>query len=260
MAHQNRVLEYGAMFAQNVGATSTSGASTASSAASAVDAAIARAHALLLASQEPDGHWVGELEADSSISSEYIVCGHLMDRVDREREAKIVAYLRSRQLPDGGWSLYEGGARRSIRPIKAYFAMKVAGVSAEDAAMARARDLIRERGGPGRGECLHQDHPRPVRRVRLVRASRPCRSRSCSCPAVSYFNLLRGVLLVARRHRAPPRAHGRQARPSPARGSPARRALGGAPRGDQPALPPSPGRSRRGRSCGRTSSSEWTMP
>ena len=148
MAHQNRVLEYGAMFAQNVGATSTSGASTASSAASAVDAAIARAHALLLASQEPDGHWVGELEADSTISSEYILCGHLMDRVDREREAKIVAYLRGRQLPDGGWSLYEGGPADLSASIKAYFAMKVAGVSAEDAAMARARGLIRERGGP----------------------------------------------------------------------------------------------------------------
>ena len=76
---------------------------------SEVDAAIERAQAALLASQAPDGHWVGELEADSTITSEYLLFCHLLDRVDREREAKMVKYLRERQLPDGGWSLYEGG-------------------------------------------------------------------------------------------------------------------------------------------------------
>jgi squalene-hopene/tetraprenyl-beta-curcumene cyclase len=135
------------MFAQKVGTASTSRASTAAP-PSSVDAAIERAHALLLATQEPDGHWVGELEADSTITCEYLLFGHLLERVDREREAKIVAYLRGRQLADGGWSLYEGGPANLSATIKAYFAMKVAGVSPHDAAMARARALIHSRGGP----------------------------------------------------------------------------------------------------------------
>jgi squalene-hopene/tetraprenyl-beta-curcumene cyclase len=134
------------VFAQKLG---SAGASHVSSAAppTAVDAAIERAHALLLKTQAPDGHWVGELEADSTISSEYLLFGHLIDRVDREREAKIVAYLRGRQLADGGWSLYEGGPANLSATIKAYFAMKAAGVSPDDPAMAGARALILARGG-----------------------------------------------------------------------------------------------------------------
>src|SRR5215831_19020834 len=138
------------MFAQKQGAMSVSEASSPAPAASdavLVDAAIARAHRLLLRTQEPDGHWVGELEADSTISSEYLLFSHLLDRVDREREAKIVAYLRERQLADGGWSLYEGGPHNLSSSIKAYFAMKAAGVSSDDPAMARARALILAEGG-----------------------------------------------------------------------------------------------------------------
>ncbi|HET8577097.1 MAG TPA: squalene--hopene cyclase [Methylomirabilota bacterium] len=114
----------------------------------AVDSAIERAQQFLLSSQAPDGHWVGELEADSTISSEYLLFCHLSDRVDRERERKIVTYLRAGQLPDGGWSLYEGGPSNLSATIKAYFAMKVAGASPDDPAMTAARVLIRERGGP----------------------------------------------------------------------------------------------------------------
>ena len=92
---------------------------------------------------------MGELEADSTISSEYILFGHLLDRVDREREAKIVTYLRGRQLPDGGWSLYEGGPANLSATIKAYFAMKVAGVSAGGPGHGRAPAASSaERGGP----------------------------------------------------------------------------------------------------------------
>ena len=52
--------------------------------AARLEAVIARAHEHLIASQAPDGHWVGELEADSTISSEYLLFCHLVDRVDRE--------------------------------------------------------------------------------------------------------------------------------------------------------------------------------
>ncbi len=115
---------------------------------SEVDHAISRARDVLLATQAPDGHWVGEAEANSTITSEYLLLCHLLDRVDREREAKMVRYLRERQLADGGYSLYDGGSANLSATIKAYFAMKVAGVSVDDPAMAAARALILERGGP----------------------------------------------------------------------------------------------------------------
>jgi squalene-hopene/tetraprenyl-beta-curcumene cyclase len=119
-----------------------------------LDAAIARAQAHLLRIQAPDGHWVGELEADSAITAEYMLLTHLIDAVDPEREAKAVRYLRGRQLPDGGWNLFEAGAANLSATIKAYFAMKMAGVPVNDPAMARARARIRALGGPTRANVF----------------------------------------------------------------------------------------------------------
>ncbi len=115
---------------------------------SAVNAAIERARAYVLRTQAGDGHWVGELEADSTITSEYLLFCHLLDRVDRERQAKMVAYLRRQQSSGGGWSLFEGGPANLSATVKAYFALKLAGVPVDDPAMVSARRLIRESGGP----------------------------------------------------------------------------------------------------------------
>src|SRR5512132_3178743 len=109
---------------------------------SEIGAAIERAQSALLASQAPDGHWVGELEANTTITSEYVLFCHLTDRVDRERERKMVSYLRRQQLPDGGFSLYQRGPANVSATIKAYFAMKVAGVSHDDPALVEARARI----------------------------------------------------------------------------------------------------------------------
>jgi squalene-hopene/tetraprenyl-beta-curcumene cyclase len=113
-----------------------------------LDDAIERAQQALLDLQAPDGHWVGEAEANTTITSEYLLFCHLIERVDREREAKMVHYLRGQQLADGGFALYEGGPANLSATIKAYFAMKVAGVPADDPAMARARAVVTRAGGP----------------------------------------------------------------------------------------------------------------
>lgn len=113
-----------------------------------VDRAIQKAQAFLLSTQAPDGYWVGELEADSTITSEYLLLCHLLERVDRERERKAVRYLRAEQLPDGGWSLYKGGPADLSATLKAYLALKLAGLPPEDPSMAAARALIRGAGGP----------------------------------------------------------------------------------------------------------------
>jgi squalene-hopene/tetraprenyl-beta-curcumene cyclase len=113
-----------------------------------LDAAISRAQSHLLSLQAPDGHWVGELEAPPEITAEYLLLGHLLDRVTRERERKAVRYLRRRQRADGGFNLFEEGPTNLSVTIKVYFAMKMARVPVDDPAMVRARERIREMGGP----------------------------------------------------------------------------------------------------------------
>ena len=113
-----------------------------------LDSAVERAQTYLIRSQAPDGHWLGECEGDRAITSEYLLFCRLIDRVDRERERKMVRFLLDHQLPDGGWSLYDGGPSNLSATIKAYLAMKIAGEHPDSTPMQRARALIRQLGGP----------------------------------------------------------------------------------------------------------------
>ncbi|HEY3180570.1 MAG TPA: squalene--hopene cyclase [Casimicrobiaceae bacterium] len=117
---------------------------------SPLDRAIENAAAALLQQQKRDGHWVFELEADTTISAEYILLRHYLGEPDVELEAKIAAYLRRLQGPHGGWSLFPGGALNISASVKAYFALKMIGDSPESPHLRRAREAIRAHGGAGR--------------------------------------------------------------------------------------------------------------
>ena len=74
--------------------------------------------------QDPTGFWVAELEADSTLTSEYIMLRYLLGKVDKTKQRKAAAYLLDTQLPDGGWNLYHGGSSHLSTTVKAYFALK----------------------------------------------------------------------------------------------------------------------------------------
>jgi squalene-hopene/tetraprenyl-beta-curcumene cyclase len=113
-----------------------------------VDEAIRRSQAWFLARQDrQEGFWVAELEADTTLTSEYLMLRRFLGLVDPERERKAVRYLRDVQLPEGGWPIYYGGPAEISASVKAYFALKLAGVSADEPDMARARAAIHAKGG-----------------------------------------------------------------------------------------------------------------
>ncbi len=113
----------------------------------ALSQAIARGQAYLLQQQAAAGYWVAELESDVSVAAGFIPLMRFLGTPQPEREQKIVALLWSRQLPDGGWSSYAGGPGNLDVSVQAYFALKLAGVQAEDASMLRARAFILSKGG-----------------------------------------------------------------------------------------------------------------
>ncbi len=115
-----------------------------------IDDAIASAERDVLARQQPDGHWVFELEADATIPAEYIMLGHFLDERDPALETKIAAYLRRIQNPDGGWPLFYRGETDISATVKAYFALKLTGESPDAPHMIRARERVLERGGAAR--------------------------------------------------------------------------------------------------------------
>ena len=68
----------------------------------ALEKSISSATEALFGYRQSDGHWVFELEADSTIPSEYILLRHyLAEPVDSVLEAKIANYLRRTQGDHG---------------------------------------------------------------------------------------------------------------------------------------------------------------
>ena len=116
--------------------------------AEAVEEALARSTAWLLEQQHPErGYWVQELEADTTLTSEYLMLRRYIGAVDKEREAGMVRYLQGTQLEEGGWPIYTGGPMDVSASVKAYFALKLAGVPQDDQGMRRARRAILAKGG-----------------------------------------------------------------------------------------------------------------
>ena len=101
----------------------------------------------LVDAQHPEGHWVGELEGDTILESEYVLLMAYLGRVDDPLCVKLCRYLRGHQLADGGWAIYPGGPSEISASVKAYFALKIVGVLSSDPAMTRARTMILAAGG-----------------------------------------------------------------------------------------------------------------
>ncbi len=101
----------------------------------------------LLSLQAEEGFWQGELEADTTLESDYIYYLHVLGKADPERIAKLANYVRRRQLPDGGWSIYPGGPSELNATCKAYFALKLAGDSTNAGHLVQARETIHRLGG-----------------------------------------------------------------------------------------------------------------
>ena len=77
--------------------------------ASRVAAAVDGARKRLFSEQHSDGYWCGELEADTTLESDYILLHALLGTGNPERFQKAARYILQHQNQDGGWSTYAGG-------------------------------------------------------------------------------------------------------------------------------------------------------
>src|SRR5947209_7172821 len=107
----------------------------------------------VLDDQQPDGHWVFELEADATIPAEYVLMVHYFGETPNlELERKIGVYLRRVQGKHHGWPLFHEGDFDMSASVKAYFALKMIGDDINADHMRRAREAILARGGAVRSE------------------------------------------------------------------------------------------------------------
>ena len=113
----------------------------------ALDDAIDRAADALVGKQNAGGWWVGELQGDSILESEYVLLKWILGQEGDPDLVKITNYLRRLQNPDGGWSLYPGGPADISGTVKGYFVLKLMGDDPGAPHMVRCRELVRRLGG-----------------------------------------------------------------------------------------------------------------
>jgi len=112
-----------------------------------LDATIERAQQHLLSIQYPEGYWWGELESNPTMEAEYILLLHFMGVDNPDRVGKLARHIRSRQRDDGTWGQYYDAAGDLSTTTECYYALKLAGFSADEPFMRKARDFILSRGG-----------------------------------------------------------------------------------------------------------------
>src|ERR1043166_6121113 len=129
---------------------------------SAAERAKRKAGAYLVSLQARDGHWCGELTADSTLESDYILFelwqhppepagAGVWEPPTRPLIDRAVRSILERQLPDGGFNIYVKGPSEISASVKAYFALKLARVltpaSIDASRLERLRDRIIALGG-----------------------------------------------------------------------------------------------------------------
>jgi squalene-hopene/tetraprenyl-beta-curcumene cyclase len=113
----------------------------------AVATTIEKAQEYLLSKQYPDGYWWAELEANVTLTAEYVMLHTILGTASNRPFHKITKYLLNQQRSHGGWELFWGDGGELSTSVEAYFALKLLGVSPDRPEMKAARDFILARGG-----------------------------------------------------------------------------------------------------------------
>jgi squalene-hopene/tetraprenyl-beta-curcumene cyclase len=117
--------------------------------------AIKQASQCLFDRQYAEGYWCADLTADTTLESDYIMMelwlhppiNGTWNPPKPCRVQKAAQSILARQLPDGGFNIYPHGPADVNASIKAYFALKLSGLSADDLRMQRLRERILDLGG-----------------------------------------------------------------------------------------------------------------
>jgi len=117
--------------------------------------AIQKAVQSLSAAQHASGYWWGDLTADSTLESDYVLLqlwlhppvDGVWNPPNRKQVDRAIAAILDRQLPDGGFNIYPEGPCDISASVKAYFALKLSGIQAYDPRLQRARERILALGG-----------------------------------------------------------------------------------------------------------------
>ena len=118
------------------------------------DPALRQAVDWLLAQQDADGWWVGELETNVTMTAEHVFLFRFLGLPLDEIRDGAIEHIRRHQRADGSWALYFDGPADLSTTIEAYASLKVLGVDPADSRMTDALRVIHQQGGLARARVF----------------------------------------------------------------------------------------------------------
>ncbi|MGM9385233.1 squalene--hopene cyclase [Streptomyces antibioticus] len=109
--------------------------------------AVQRATAHLLARQDAEGWWKGDLETNVTMDAEDLLLRQFLGIRDEATTQATALFVRGRQREDGTWATFHGGPPDLSATVEAYVALRLAGDAPDARHMALAAAWIRDRGG-----------------------------------------------------------------------------------------------------------------
>ncbi|MEU2183539.1 hypothetical protein ABZ579_22280, partial [Streptomyces thermolilacinus] len=139
--------------AATVTAPGTASAATVTEPAVGTDLATAARTAMrrsvdhLLARQDAEGWWKGDLETNVTMDAEDLLLRQFLGIRDDATTEAAALFIRGEQRDDGTWATFHGGPGELSTTIEAYVALRLAGDPPDAPHMARAAAWVRDRGG-----------------------------------------------------------------------------------------------------------------
>jgi squalene-hopene/tetraprenyl-beta-curcumene cyclase len=117
--------------------------------------ALRKAAAYLLDQRKSQGFWWGNLTADTTLESDFVLLelwrhppkDGVWEPHTRPLIDKAVKSILARQNTDGGFGIYEKGPSEISASVKAYTALKLGGLSHNDSRLSKLRECILALGG-----------------------------------------------------------------------------------------------------------------
>ncbi|XP_051937890.1 lanosterol synthase isoform X2 [Hippocampus zosterae] len=98
--------------------------------------------------QAEDGHWAGDYGGPLFLLPGLLITCHIAKiHLEQAWKKEMVRYLRSVQLPDGGWGLHVEDKSTVFGTALSYTSLRILGVDPDDPDMVRARNNLHGKGG-----------------------------------------------------------------------------------------------------------------
>ncbi|MEU8652627.1 squalene--hopene cyclase [Streptomyces sp. NPDC048737] len=109
--------------------------------------AMRRATDFLLARQDVEGWWKGDLETNVTMDAEDLLLRQFLGIQDEATTRAAALFVRGEQRDDGTWATFYGGPGDLSATIEAYVALRLAGDEPDAPHMAKASAWVRDQGG-----------------------------------------------------------------------------------------------------------------